>query len=82
MNRKKVQHIVLEGLKVKDKASDLFKTAETINLKSLYSEKDIADLEHLDFPAGNAPFLRGPYSTMYVQRPWTCLLYTSDAADE
>jgi len=82
MNRKKVQHIVLEGLKVKDKASDLFKTAETINLKSLYSEKDIADLEHLDFPAGNAPFLRGPYSTMYVQRPWTIRQYAGFSTAE
>jgi len=82
MSRKKVQHIVLDGLKTKDKATDLFKTAETINLKSRYSEKDIANLEHLDFPAGSAPFLRGPYSTMYVQRPWTIRQYAGFSTAE
>ena len=82
MSRKKVQHIVLDGLKTKDKATDLFKTAETINLKSRYSEKDIANLEHLDFPAGIAPFLRGPYSTMYVQRPWTIRQYAGFSTAE
>ena len=82
MSRKKVQHIVLDGLKTKDKATDLFKTAETINLKSRYSEKDIANLEHLDFPAGSVPFLRGPYSTMYVQRPWTVRQYAGFSTAE
>ena len=82
MSRKKVQHIVLDGLKTKDKATGLFKTAETINLKSRYSEKDIANLEHLDFPAGSAPFLRGPYSTMYVQRPWTIRQYAGFSTAE
>ena len=82
MNRKKVQHIVLDSLKTKDKTKDLFKTAETINLKSRYSEKDIANLEHLDFPAGSAPFLRGPYSTMYVQRPWTIRQYAGFSTAE
>ena len=82
MSRKKVQHIVLDSLKTKDKATGLFKTAETINLKSRYSEKDIANLEHLDFPAGSAPFLRGPYSTMYVQRPWTIRQYAGFSTAE
>ena len=82
MNRKKVQHIVLDSLTTKEKVKDLFKTAETINIKSRYSEKDIANLEHLDFPAGSAPFLRGPYSTMYVQRPWTIRQYAGFSTAE
>ena len=75
MSRKNVQHIVLDGLKSKNSKKALFNTAETIELKSRYFESDIESLEHLDFPAGKAPFLRGPYSTMYVQRPWTIRQY-------
>ena len=75
MSRKNIQHIILEGVKSKNTKKDLFKTAETINIKSHYSVKDIKNLKHLDFPAGNTPFLRGPYSTMYVQRPWTIRQY-------
>jgi len=75
MSRKNVQHIVLDGLKSKNSKKALFNTAETIDLKSRYFESDIESLEHLDFPAGKAPFLRGPYSTMYVQRPWTIRQY-------
>jgi methylmalonyl-CoA mutase len=52
-----------------------FKTAEDIEIKNSYSKEDIEDLEHLDFAAGIAPNLRGPYSTMYVRRPWTVRQY-------
>ena len=54
---------------------DEWLTAEQINVKSVYSIKDIEGLEHLDFSAGLAPNLRGPYSTMYVMRPWTIRQY-------
>ena len=50
-------------------------TAEGIALKQIYTEADVADLEHLNFVAGAPPFLRGPYATMYVQRPWTIRQY-------
>ncbi len=50
-------------------------TAEGIALKQIYTETDVADLEHLNFVAGAPPFLRGPYATMYVQRPWTIRQY-------
>jgi methylmalonyl-CoA mutase len=52
-----------------------FETSEGIGLKKTYSKEDLADLEHLDFVAGIAPNLRGPYSTMYVRRPWTVRQY-------
>ncbi len=55
--------------------NDTFKTAEGIDIKKKYSKDDIANLEHLDFVAGMAPNLRGPYSTMYVRRPWTVRQY-------
>jgi len=51
------------------------KTAEGIYLKPHYSIADLKGLGHLDFGAGMPPFLRGPYSTMYVRRPWTIRQY-------
>ena len=82
MSRKNIQHIVLEGLKSKNTEKVNFNTAETIDLKSRYSKSDIESLGHLDFPAGKAPFLRGPYSTMYVQRPWTIRQYAGFSTAE
>lgn len=59
-----------------------FFTAEGIELKETYSEKDIEDLEFLDFGAGFAPNLRGPYATMYVRRPWTIRQYAGFSTAE
>jgi len=85
MSRKDLQHIVLKqnaNLKKSIAYSD-FKTAEDIDVKSTYSKDDIKDLEHLNFVAGIAPNLRGPYSTMYVRRPWTIRQYAGfSTADE
>ncbi|WP_276390130.1 methylmalonyl-CoA mutase [Eudoraea chungangensis] len=50
-------------------------TAEDIAIKTSYSKKDIEHVDHLNFAAGIAPNLRGPYSTMYVRRPWTIRQY-------
>jgi len=82
MNRKKVQHIVLKSVKTASKAQTCLETAETIAIQSKYSEKDLDSLEHLDFVAGTAPFLRGPYSTMYIQRPWTVRQYAGFSTAE
>lgn len=59
-----------------------FTTAEGIELKKNYTEKDIEDLEFLDFGAGYAPNLRGPYATMYVRRPWTIRQYAGFSTAE
>ncbi|MEG0602395.1 MAG: methylmalonyl-CoA mutase [Mucinivorans sp.] len=48
---------------------------EQIEIKPSYSKEDLAGFEHLNYAAGIAPFLRGPYSTMYVMRPWTVRQY-------
>jgi methylmalonyl-CoA mutase len=82
VSRKKVQHIVLEGIQAKSTAKKSLDTAETIAIKSSYSENDTSGLEHLNFSAGTAPFLRGPYSTMYVQRPWTIRQYAGFSTAE
>jgi len=82
--RKKIQHIKLQGSiqKVESPGKDNFLTAENIELKSLYSKEDLKELEHLDFGAGFAPNLRGPYATMYVRRPWTIRQYAGFSTAE
>ena len=57
-------------------------TAEQIPVKGTYTEKDLEGLEHLNYAAGIAPFLRGPYSTMYVMRPWTIRQYAGFSTAE
>lgn len=59
-----------------------FLTAEGIELKSTYSQQDIQNLGQLDFGAGFAPNLRGPYATMYVRRPWTIRQYAGFSTAE
>ena len=84
--RKNIQHMKLEGQRLKventKQITDNFLTAEGIELKSTYSEQDIENLGHLDFGAGFAPNLRGPYSTMYVRRPWTIRQYAGFSTAE
>ena len=46
-----------------------WKTPEQIDVKPAYGKKDLEGMEHLNYAAGIVPFLRGPYSTMYVMRP-------------
>jgi methylmalonyl-CoA mutase len=60
----------------------LWETMEKISVKPLYTEDDIKDLEHLDYMSGIPPFLRGPYSTMYVTRPWTVRQYAGFSTAE
>ena len=55
---------------------------EQIEISNLYSKKDIEDLEHLSFGAGQAPYLRGPYSSMYASRPWTIRQYAGFSTAE
>lgn len=50
-------------------------TMEKVDVKPLYTKEDLAEVKHLDFTAGIPPFLRGPYPTMYVTRPWTVRQY-------
>ncbi len=57
-------------------------TNEQIGVKPLYTEKDCEKMQHLDYVAGIAPFLRGPYATMYVMRPWTVRQYAGFSTAE
>ncbi|KDN54944.1 methylmalonyl-CoA mutase [Flavobacterium seoulense] len=94
MIRKDLRHIQLDNQKskatnsledsyAKEKTNaKIFVTAEGIELKQNYSEKDIENLEHLDFAAGFPPYLRGPHTTMYVQKPWTIRQYSGFSTAE
>ncbi len=58
-------------------------TAEGIPLKTRFTASDLTEAQHLAFGAGSPPFLRGPYASMYLERPWTIRQYAgfSTAAD-
>lgn len=59
-----------------------YTTAENIELKNYFTQKDIESFSHLKFIAGKAPFLRGPYPTMYVMKPWTIRQYAGFSTAE
>ncbi|WP_347926376.1 methylmalonyl-CoA mutase [Pontimicrobium sp. SW4] len=83
MMRKNVQHISLKSkVKGKSKNVESHLTAEEISIKSTYTKEDLNNVEHINFVAGIAPNLRGPYSTMYVRRPWTIRQYAGFSTAE
>ena len=57
-------------------------TPEQIQLKQTYTSADLEGMEHLNYAAGIPPFLRGPYSTMYVMQPWTVRQYAGFSTAE
>ena len=57
-------------------------TAEQIPCKPVYGKDDLEGMEHLNYAAGIVPNLRGPYSTMYVMRPWTIRQYAGFSTAE
>jgi methylmalonyl-CoA mutase len=59
-----------------------WQTPEGIAVKPVYGPEDIARLDFLDGMPGVAPYLRGPYPTMYVQRPWTIRQYSGFSTAE
>ncbi len=59
----------------KNKEEELWHTPEHIDVKPLYTANDLVGMEHLNYAAGIAPFLRGPYSTMYGNKPCTIRQY-------
>lgn len=80
MGRKDLQHLQIKPEQLPDEKS----RKPSICDKSLreYSKADLKDLEHLEFAAGIPPYLRGPYSTMYVIRPWTIRQYAGFSTAE
>lgn len=75
MSRKSVQHIKLSSHINADQSKKNERTTS-------YNKEDLSSVEHLGFGAGTPPFLRGPYSTMYVRRPWTIRQYAGFSTAE
>ncbi len=63
-------------------AGDAWETPEGIPVPGVFSAEDVAGLQHLDTWPGLAPFMRGPYPTMYVQQPWTVRQYAGFSTAE
>jgi methylmalonyl-CoA mutase len=61
---------------------DYWLTPELIGVKKAYNKSDLKPIEHLNYAAGLPPYLRGPYSTMYVMRPWTIRQYAGFSTAE
>jgi methylmalonyl-CoA mutase len=66
----------------KNKIEKNWKTPEQIPVKPVYTKEDLEGMEHLNYAAGVAPFLRGPYSSMYVMQPWTIRQYAGFSTAE
>ncbi len=64
------------------KKESILETQEQIQIKNIFSKKDITAAEHLSYTAGLPPFLGGPYSSMYVVRPWTIRQYAGFSTAE
>jgi methylmalonyl-CoA mutase len=86
MKRKSLQNMTL--LEPETASQVAVAPNESGNLKvaaegrKVYAAKDVKNLEHLNFAAGIPPYLRGPYSTMYVMRPWTIRQYAGFSTAE
>ncbi len=80
--RKDIQNIKLQTPDFSINAQATFTTAEGIDIKQDYSAQDLESVEHIGYAAGIAPNLRGPYSTMYVRRPWTIRQYAGFSTAE
>ena len=65
-----------------NKPEKSYTTQEGIKLKSYYTEEDLRESSHVNFGAGTAPFLRGPYASMYLDRPWTIRQYAGFSTAE
>jgi methylmalonyl-CoA mutase len=63
-------------------AETVFTTSENIELKDHFTEKDLVAFSHMDYVAGIAPFLRGPYATMFAIKSWTIRQYAGFSTAE
>ncbi|MBA2612666.1 MAG: methylmalonyl-CoA mutase [Bacteroidetes bacterium] len=61
---------------------EVFLTAEQIEIAGNYNHTNLKDLEHLNYAAGLPPYLRGPYSSMYIKNPWTIRQYAGFSTAE
>jgi len=77
-----ISYMSQEVASVASNTIEKYTTAEQITLNTSYTLADTKEFEHLNFGAGTPPFLRGPYSSMYVQNPWTVRQYAGFSTAE
>ena len=86
MLRKQFNNIFLKDFNIKAKKSiennDTFLSDEEIELKRYYKRNNLKKFNHLNSIAGIGPFVRGPYSSMYVNKPWTIRQYAGFSTAE
>ena len=63
-------------------SENVLNSPEQIPIKNRYTKTDLADVTHLNYVSGLPPFLRGPYSTMFISRPWTIRQYAGFSTAE
>jgi methylmalonyl-CoA mutase len=73
---------IFDAVDASTASNKVWNSPEGIAIKSEYSAQDIQAAEHLKFDAGFAPFLRGPYASMYLTRPWTIRQYAGFSTAE
>jgi len=73
---------IFDAVDASTASNKVWNSPEGIAIKSAYSAHDIQAAEHLKFDAGFAPFLRGPYASMYLTRPWTIRQYAGFSTAE
>ncbi|MBU1011883.1 MAG: methylmalonyl-CoA mutase [Bacteroidetes bacterium] len=76
------QSMTASGWEKANHIANDWKTPEQIDIKTAFTKADLEGMEHLNYAAGKAPFLRGPYSTMFVMRPWTIRQYAGFSTAE
>ncbi|MGI0104971.1 methylmalonyl-CoA mutase family protein, partial [Salinimicrobium sp. WS361] len=86
MKRKSLQNMTLlepeTGTQVATAPNESGNLKVAAEGRKIYAAKDVKNLKHLNFAAGIPPYLRGPYSTMYVMRPWTIRQYAGFSTAE
>ncbi len=83
MSRQDFQHTTYKNTKASSpEATAHWKTPEEIEVPNRFTPKEVKDIRHLNFVAGIPPYLRGPYSSMYVSRPWTIRQYAGFSTAE
>ena len=82
--RKDFTNVNIESSEEKLTASseNVLNSPEQIPIKNRYTKTDLADVTHLNYVSGLPPFLRGPYSTMFISRPWTIRQYAGFSTAE
>ncbi len=81
-DREKWQQLAAKELRGKSLEDLVWRSAEGIEVKPLYTAQDLEDLSFVDSTPGLAPFIRGPRATMYSNRPWTVRQYAGFSTAE